>query len=153
MRLRRLATVALTAAVLVLPSTPVVAAGSPGYSLLTTTGHAVIRWNPCVPIRYKVNVAHAPKGSLAEVKTAIAKLHAASGLIFVYQGQTNVIPQSSFGLNGRPGHWPALTIAWAAPGTGKGRSTALLRKDVGVGGVFFNQRLESDGRLNPQQVV
>jgi hypothetical protein len=153
MRLRRPAALGLAAAALVLPSTPAVAATSPGYALLKTPTHAVVRWNPCAPIRYKVNVAHAPKGSLAEVKTAIAKLHAASGLRFVYEGQTSVIPQSSYGMGSRPGHWPVLTIAWAAPGKGKGRSDALLRQDVGVGGVFYSQWFTSDGRLNPQQVV
>ncbi len=152
MRLRRLVTVVSTVAGLLLPSTPALAAGSPGYTLLKS-GHTVIRWNPCVPIRYKVNVSHAPKGSLAEVRTAIARLHAATGMTFVYAGQTGVIPQRDYGLKGRPGHWPVLTIAWAAPGKGKGRSDALVPQEVGVGGVFYNQWFEADGRLNQLQVV
>ncbi len=152
MRLRRLVTVVLTATGLLLPSTPALAAGSPGYTLLKA-GHTVIRWNPCAPIRYKVNVTHAPKGSLAEVKTAIARLHAATGMTFVYEGQTGVIPQKSYGLNGSPGHWPVLTIAWAAPGKGKGKSDALVTSDVGVGGVLYNKWFDADGKLNQLQVV
>jgi hypothetical protein len=132
MRLGRLATVTIATAVLLLPSTPALAATSPGYALLKTTTHQVIRWNPCVPIRYKVNLTHAPKGSMVEVKSSIAKLHKATGLTFVYSGQTGVIPQASYGLKATPGHWPAMTIAWAAPGTGKGKSNALVARDVGV---------------------
>jgi hypothetical protein len=153
MRLGRLVTVTTATATLLLPSTPALAATSPGYALLKTTSHQVIRWNPCVPIRYKVNLTHAPKGSMVEVKTAIAMLHKATGMTFVYSGQTGVIPQASYGLKATPGHWPAMTIAWAAPGTGKGKSNALVARDVGVGGVFYNEWFSANGELNPVQVT
>ena len=153
MRLVRLLAVSLAAGALLLPVTPAVAATSPGYALLTTTAHQVIRWNPCSPIRYKVNVTHAPKGSLAEVRSAIAILHKATGMTFVYAGQTGVVPQSSYGLAAAPGHWPVMTIAWAAPGKGKGKSDALMSRDVGVGGVFYNEWFNADGSLNPVQVT
>ncbi|MDX6211500.1 MAG: hypothetical protein QOF82_587 [Frankiales bacterium] len=154
MRLRRLATVTMAVASLVLPSAaPALAASSPGYALLKTTNHVVIRWNPCVPIRYKVNLTHAPRGSMAEVKKAIALLHKATGMTFVYEGQTGVIPQGNYGLKSTPGHWPVMTIAWAAPGKGKGTSNALVTRDVGVGGVFYNQWLDAQGNLHPLQVV
>jgi hypothetical protein len=154
MRLRRLAPVTMAVASLVLPSAaPALAASSPGYALLKTTNHVVIRWNPCVPIRYKVNLTHAPRGSMAEVKKAIALLHKATGMTFVYEGQTGVIPQGNYGLKSTPGHWPVMTIAWAAPGKGKGTSNALVTRDVGVGGVFYNQWLDAQGNLHPLQVV
>jgi hypothetical protein len=153
MRLGRLAVVMISTVALVLPSVSASAATSPGYALLTTTTHQVIRWNPCVPIRYKVNLTHAPKGSMAEVKTAIGLLHKATGMTFVYAGQTGVIPQASYGLKATPGHWPAMTIAWAAPGSGKGRSNALVKRDVGVGGVFYNEWFSPNGDLNPLQVT
>lgn len=152
MRLRRLVGIPLAAVALLLPSTPAVAA-SPGYALTVTTTHVVLRWNPCAPIRWKVDLAHAPKGSLADVKTAVAALHKATGMTFVYAGQTSVIPQANWGESARPGHWPALTIAWAAPGKGKGRSDALKSAEAGVGGIYYAEWFSANGKLNPPQVV
>jgi Matrixin len=152
MRLPRLLGVPLTAVALVLSSTPAVAA-VPGYALTVTAQHQVIRWNPCVAIHYRVNVAHAPRGSLADVRAAVALLHKATGMTFVFDGQTSDIPQSSYGSNGSPGHWAPLTIAWAAPGTGKGRSNALTPADAGIGGIYYDEWYTSGGALNPLQVV
>src|SRR4051794_28423215 len=51
------------------------------YALSYSSGRAV-RWNPCRVIHYRVNLARAPKGALADVKTAVARLRSASGLRF-----------------------------------------------------------------------
>jgi hypothetical protein len=152
MRLARLFAFTLAALTLVLPSSPALASTSPGYTL-TKAGGAVIRWNPCVAIRYKVDLAHAPKGSLADVRTAIALVHKATGMTFVYAGQTSVIPQKSFAVGAQPGHWPPLTIAWAAPGVGKGHSNMLVGADAGVGGIYYDEWFNAKGQLNPPQVV
>lgn len=151
MRVLRLLGVALAALALLLPSTPSLAA-SPGYAL-TVAGHQVIRWNPCAAIHWRVNLAHAPRGSFADVKAAISRLHKATGIRFVLDGQTNAIPQTTFGEDSLPGHYPPLTIAWAAPGHGKGDSDALKKQDAGVGGIYYDQWFSTDGDLNPTQVV
>lgn len=59
----------------------------------------VLRWNPCQTITYKVNVTALPRALrpvvLAEVRTAVGRLAAASGLKFGYRGTTSEVPRSS----------------------------------------------------------
>jgi hypothetical protein len=147
---RRLGLLALVLALLV-PSTTAEAA-LPGYALTTRAG-SVIRWNPCAVIHYRVNLWHAPAGAFADVTTAMARLHAATGMVFSYAGPTKVIPQRSFASSGQPGRWPALTIAWAPPGTGRGASTLLTAGDAGVGGFVSDMWFDAKGRVHPLQVV
>ena len=135
--------------------TATASAAPPGYALTRTTTGQVIRWNPCMPIHYKVNLAHAPKGALADVKAAVAALHKASGLVFVYDGRTGAIPQESFDKGLRPGHFPPLVIAWARPGAGAGASNLLPPSGAaGVGGIAWYEWLSRNARyLYPTQVV
>ena len=154
MRLRRLVALPVATLSLLLP-TATASAAAPGYALTETTTHVVIRWNPCAPIHYKVNVKHAPKGALADVKAAVARLHKATGMTLVYDGQTGAIPQTSFDHNLRPGHFPPMVIAWAKPGKGPGASNLLPATGAaGVGGIAWDQWFSRDGRyLYPLQVV
>ncbi|HET9724620.1 MAG TPA: hypothetical protein VFR44_12385 [Actinomycetota bacterium] len=46
------------------------------------------RWNPCQPIRYEVNLANAPSGAIDDVREAIARVSAATGIEFVEVGTT-----------------------------------------------------------------
>jgi hypothetical protein len=155
MRLRRLFVVPVAAASLLVSTGPAATAASPGYALTKTTTNVVIRWNPCSVIHYKVNVTHAPKGALADVKAAVARLHKATGLKFVYDGQTGAIPQQSFDRNLKPGHFPPMVIAWARPGSGKGASNLLPAAGAaGVGGIAYDQWLSrNDKFIYPLQVV
>ena len=136
---------------LLVPSTTAEAA-LPGY-VLTTRAGSVIRWNPCGVIHYRVDLWHAPAGALADVRTAMARLHAATGMVFSYAGSTKAIPQRSFASTAQPGHWPALTIAWAWPGTGRGASNLLTPGDAGVGGFVSDMWFDAKGRVDPLQVV
>jgi hypothetical protein len=106
------------------------------YSLHRSGGH-VIRWNPCRAIHYRVNVAHAPKGALRDVKTAVWRASRATGLRFIYDGSTTRIPQRSYAARLDPTKArPSMVVAWAAPGTGTGHSNLLGSNpsEVGVGG-------------------
>ncbi len=129
-------TLGLVAAVvaLVLPAVPAVAT-VPGYALTFNADGSVVRWNPCQPVHYGVNTTFAPKGVgvMTDLKAAVARVHQATGLTFVYDGPTTVIPQVGYGVNARPGHFLPLVIAWAAPGKGRGHST-LIATTAGVGG-------------------
>jgi hypothetical protein len=128
-------------------------AAGPTYSLATSPTRTVLRWNPCAPIHYRVNVAHAPRGSLADTRAAIAKVQRATGLRFVYDGQTSAVPQKGYGESSPSGHAPPLTIAWARPGTGKGASSLLQPSMVGVGGMVWGQWLDAGHRLHPWQAI
>lgn len=46
------------------------------------------RWNPCQPIRYEVNLTSAPPGAMDDVREAVARISAATGIEFVEVGTT-----------------------------------------------------------------
>src|SRR3954449_13046618 len=117
--------------------TAATARGSGSSYALSYSGGRVVRWNPCRVIHYRVNTARGPKGALADVKTAVARLRSASGLRFRYDGRTKTIPRTTYGTGLNPVKASnQLIIAWAAPGKGSGRSNLLSddRNEVGVGG-------------------
>ncbi|MFI7600499.1 hypothetical protein [Actinoplanes sp. NPDC049681] len=111
-------------------------AGNPGaYAFLSRrSGHDLVaRWNPCEEITYRVNPARAPRGSLAEVKTAVARISQGTGLTFRYAGTTTVVPGQD------PGNYPPdtrLVIAWAVPGTST-PSLSAAADIAGVGGAMY----------------
>lgn len=47
-----------------------------------------IRWNPCQPIRYQVNLSLSTPGAMRAIRAAIARASAASGIPFVFDGHT-----------------------------------------------------------------
>jgi hypothetical protein len=72
------------------------------------------RWNPCQPIHFVVNPDHEPAGTDADIREAIARLSAATGIRFVDDGtsvytadrQMGSVFQS--GLPGQPRYLPLL---------------------------------------------
>jgi hypothetical protein len=129
-------------------------------------GNVVVRWAPCITtdakttthvINYRVNPAgHASRVKLA--KRAVAKLEAASGLTFAYDGKTSYIPH-----NGSNGVFQALdmerkagtpfVIAWAKKGTGAGASNLLTSSEAGVGTVSWRSSTTSELRINDGAVI
>src|SRR5207247_5102281 len=63
------------------------------YRFLSVIGGRPVRWNPCEPIHYVIDPGVAPQGSLDDVYTAIARISAAAGITFVYDGLTSEIPE------------------------------------------------------------
>jgi hypothetical protein len=51
-----------------------------------------IQYNPCAPVRWRLNTQYAPDGVKPEVKTALRQLGAATGIRFVYTGKTKANP-------------------------------------------------------------
>ena len=79
------------------------------------TGDAV-RYDPCTPIHYVVNPALAPDGGLEDVHTAMRLTAEASGLDFVYDGETDEAPSATRPtyLPDRYGErWAPVLIAWS----------------------------------------
>ena len=86
-----------------------------------------IQYNPCAPVRWRLNTQYAPDGVKPEVKAALKQLGAATGIRFVYTGETKAIPGSSR-------KWPGNTnrvVAWAAPSQTKWN---LYGNTIGRGG-------------------
>ncbi|MGH9274068.1 MAG: matrixin family metalloprotease, partial [Acidimicrobiales bacterium] len=59
---------------------------------LTDADGSVVRWNPCQPIRYVVNLQSAPSFVRAELSAAVAAIESASGLDLVDAGTTTERP-------------------------------------------------------------
>ena len=99
------------------------------------------RWNPCHVITYRVNAALAGDASaraaaVSDVKGAVARLSAASGLRFRYLGSTGYYP------SGSPRTWAThenadLVVAWA--NRTSHRSTLLGLDKGGSGGYYANE--------------
>lgn len=103
---------------------------------------AVVRWNPCQSISYKINVSVLKKAKRAsavkDIKSAIAKLSRASGLTFTDGGSTSVIPTGGDWASRSPAE---LTIAYVDPSSRKKSSTLLGneggQRAAGTGGYTF----------------
>jgi hypothetical protein len=51
------------------------------------------RWEPCRPIHYQVNIDDAPPNALADVREAIARVSDATGIRFLFDGETHRTPE------------------------------------------------------------
>ena len=143
-------TLALATASLVSRSAPAaVGAGSArAYTYLSrgaSASAAIARWNPCTTIGYRVNTAGGGSGALTDVKQAVARASAATGLSFTYRGTTTVVPGVGRAT------YPAgtqLVLAWAKPGRStmlpaapKGRTAA-----AGQGGASWTLAKDAKGK-------
>jgi hypothetical protein len=94
------------------------ASGTARYSFILQHDGGGVRWNPCEPIHYVVNLGAAPEGSLNDVQEAVRRMTAATGIAFAYDGLSAEIP-----VEGRPAYqpgrygdrWAPVLIAWVAP--------------------------------------
>lgn len=104
------------------------------YSFISTdSSGAPARYNPCAPIRYTVNLSHAPAGALEDVHGAFARLAAATGLQFEYVGETSQVPTESWYASGSGSAYPPVNVAWVKPG----ESSLLTSGASGNGGSDF----------------
>jgi hypothetical protein len=88
------------------------------YRFLAVIGGEPVRWNPCEPIHYVIDPGMAPEGSVDDVHQAIAKISAATGIAFVFDGLTTEIPRrdrSPYEPETYSGRWAPVLIAWVTP--------------------------------------
>ncbi|HEX4018926.1 MAG TPA: matrixin family metalloprotease [Frankiaceae bacterium] len=141
-----LAALALGLATACQQAAPVVRGVPADFSINTYSGW-VQRWNPCVPVHYRVNLALEP-GGLPAVQAAVGALSKATGITFVYDGSTSDIPES--------GAWnqPApLIIAFAHPGGQTYGSSYLAGgNQLGDGG-FQSQYSTINGRITTYKII
>ena len=133
-------------------ATALTTASAAHYAFLSRAGHpaaVIARWNPCSgPIGYRVNLARAPRGALADVQGAVARVAAASGLRFRYLGTTSVIPSSSDGGSAYPAG-TSLVVAWARPGQSRMLPVARpgAARPLAMGGAsWVTGRVDGRGR-------
>lgn len=116
------------------------------------------RWNPCTPVRYRVNLEGAPKGAAADVDAAFRQIAAGTGMRFRKVGTTTVVPGSQ-GAD-VPDTYPAgtdIVVAFARPGDPRpARRSAYLPKGsdiVGVGGAFYELGTQRVGGRSWHRIV
>jgi hypothetical protein len=63
--------------------------GTASQSITLNNGY---RWNPCAPIKYRVNLAGMSKANLKAFRQALARVSLATGFRFSYAGGTKVVP-------------------------------------------------------------
>jgi hypothetical protein len=75
-----------------------------------------IRWNPCGTVHWIFNPDHAPAGGLEVVQSALARVAAASGLHFAYDGTSTASPSGTYldAQTGLTGFRPLL-VGWSTP--------------------------------------
>jgi hypothetical protein len=98
---------------------PAAPTGSTSYAFLETWGSgSPARWNPCAEIHYAVNTTGAPAGALTVVKQAAARMAAATGTTWVFDGTTSEVPTSAWGFGPSasfPTGWQPLLIGFTNP--------------------------------------
>lgn len=129
------------------------APAGPGYSFLRVNrGGTPTRWNPCQPIHFEENLSEAPASAGIDLAAAIDRVETATGLRFVDDGPTTVIPKTSYGTD--PARRPKpVIIAWARSGQtdklGASRplpGSGIITTEIGRGGpVTMIQALTGHG--------
>jgi hypothetical protein len=114
------------------------AAAGPGYSFLRTNpSGSPVRWNPCAPVHYRTNLAEAPPNAPADLYEALARVAGATGIRFVNDGTTTVIPDHHYEQQ-EALHRDPVVIAWATPAEtdilGQPIPLPLGEHELGVGG-------------------
>jgi hypothetical protein len=88
------------------------------YEFILSNGDTPVRWNPCEPIRYAVNVSLAPSGSLEDVQEAVRRVSAITGIPFEYEGLSPDVPSENRArttIEGGVATWTPLLIGWVDP--------------------------------------
>ena len=68
---------------------------TPPFSLSTNAAGEIVRWNPCAPIRYVVNLGGYDPGFRLVINEAVERIEAATGLPLVPIGDTTFMPRSN----------------------------------------------------------
>ncbi|HLB39490.1 MAG TPA: hypothetical protein VJM84_03485 [Actinomycetota bacterium] len=87
------------------------------YRFLATVAGKPVRWNPCAPIHYVINVSRAPDGSIEDVHQAVARMSEVTGVGFIYDGLTDEVPQRDrlpFQPERYGDGWAPVVIAWVS---------------------------------------
>ncbi|MDQ1687749.1 MAG: hypothetical protein QOK42_724 [Frankiaceae bacterium] len=97
-----------------------ISASAAGWAPLYTSGSKPSRWDPCTPIRYVVNTQYAPPSGVSDLKGALQRLQKASGLRFVFEGETSLLPGDHGSAVSRAAdgslRWAPVLIGWEPMG-------------------------------------
>ncbi|MGH9284655.1 MAG: matrixin family metalloprotease, partial [Acidimicrobiales bacterium] len=118
------------------------------YSFLAAAagGCHPVRFNPCQPVPYVLNAALAPAGGVADIHKALARLGAATGIEFVFEGMTDEASgpgRRAYQPDRYGARWAPLLVTWARLGPGRGDDQVVGRaRPDRVGDVYVSGLLE-----------
>ena len=101
--------------------------------MMRDPGGTPIRWNPCEPIHYVVNLENAPESATADVTRAMQRIENASGLSFVFDGSTDEVPsldRESYQPARYGDVWAPVLIGWVRDGDNE---VGLELPELGLG--------------------
>ena len=110
------------------------------FSFMATLGGEPVRWNPCEPIHYVVNLGAAPAGSLQDVQDAVLRISSATGIAFVYDGLSDEVPSEDrpvFQPDRYGDRWAPVLIGWVDPRTSSFDFDPGGREAAGVAGPLY----------------
>ncbi len=114
---------------------PAVSTPSESYAFLQRQpdGAAPVAWDPCRPVHYVVRPDGEPVGGREAVTDAVARVQAATGLVFVDDGETSEAPapdRAPFQPDRYGARWAPLLVAWSD----EDETPALAGTVAGIGG-------------------
>jgi hypothetical protein len=117
---------------------PPAATGSTAYVLQKSPdpSQPFVAYDPCRPVHYVVRPDNAPPGTDLLIQEAVARVSAASGLQFVYDGATSEAPletRETYQPERYGKQWAPVLIAWSNPEETPG----LAGKVAGMGGSAY----------------
>ncbi len=110
------------------------------FSFMATLGGRPVRWNPCEPIHYVVNLGAAPTGSLQDVQDAVLRITSATGIAFVFDGLSDEVPTRErpvFQPDRYGDRWAPVLIGWVDPRTSSFDFDPGGREAAGVAGPLY----------------
>lgn len=117
------------------------------FTFMATLAGAPIRWNPCEPVHYVVNLGAAPPGSLQDIQESVLRLSSATGIAFAYDGLTDEVPDRYRGVyqpHRYGDRWAPVLIGWVDPRTSDFNFDPGGREAAGVAGPLFPDRGPAD---------
>lgn len=115
------------------PPETMLATGNHTFAAMQPDGSGPVAWSPCRPIHYVVRPDGGPANGAELIATAVARVSAATGLVFVDDGLTQEAPNVDRDayepeLYGK--RWAPVLVAWSTPE----ETPALAGDTVGIGG-------------------
>jgi hypothetical protein len=103
------------------PSIPTAGSGDGWAAWTTDADGRPLRWDPCTPVGFVLRTEGAPIGAEEDLRTALARLAAATGLELRLLGPTEERPARDRSLvtrSRRGWDWAPVLVAWDEPGGG-----------------------------------
>ncbi len=112
------------------PDVASAAPAGPGYAFLRVNPSGTpVRWNPCQPVYYQLDLAGAPSWAQNDIAHALEQVSVVTGIQFVYSGPTNQFPNGVIPLGTGTAPSPVV-IAWASAAESRAQHLPLTLSEA-----------------------